>query len=68
MLSLLFMIQLMYQTWIDLFVCWGMGTGASKVRLQSPLSLTQKNVLLERKNLFHYRFYKWLETTTKIRI
>lgn len=57
----------------NLFVCMlgvggGVGTGASKVRLQSPLSLTQKNVLLERKNLFHYRFYKWLETTTKIRI
>lgn len=43
---------------VDRFVCLcaggggGVGTGASKVRLQSPLSLTQKNVLLERKKIY----------------
>lgn len=37
---------------IDLFVQWRIGGGAPKIKLQTTLSLTQKNVLPERKIYF----------------
>lgn len=58
---------------VDRFVCLyaGGGGGWGQVlpsKIAKPLISDSEKCASGEKNLLHYRFYKWLETTTKIRI